>query len=102
MVLVVDVFRVELSVDVGTGTEVVPVRATGETLGFVVTDGPTEVVDASGNSKGAVVVVPRGVGIPADQDVLSVGCLEVNGGTIVTFVVLNGGATAVVVMDAGL
>jgi hypothetical protein len=60
-----------------------------------------EMVDASGNSIGAVVVVSRGVGILADQDVLSVECLEVKGGTTVASVVLNGEATAVVVMDSG-
>ena len=96
-----DVFSVELSVTAGTGMEVVSVRATGDTLDFVVTGGRMEVVNASGDSKGGVVVVSCGVGILEDQDVLSVECLEVKGGTMVVSVVLNAGATAVVVTDAG-
>ena len=72
-----DVFSVELSVTAGTGMEVVSVRATGDTLDFVVTRGRMEVVNASGDSTGGVVVVSCGVGILEDQDVLSVECLEV-------------------------
>ena len=86
---------------VGMCTEVVFVRVTGDTLGFVVTNGPMEVVNASGKCKDAVIVVLRVAGTPADQDVLSVECLEVTGVTTVGSVVLNGGATAVVVVDAG-
>lgn len=82
-----------------TDTEVVFLRDTGDALGFVVTQGPMEVV---GNSIGAVVVVFSVVGMLADQDVLFVECLEVKGGTTVRSVVLNGGTMAVVVGDTSV
>lgn len=49
--------RVELSVVGKSGTVVVSVRGSGGAVGFVVTEGPVDMVNVSGTSGGLGVVV---------------------------------------------